>query len=1034
MKCPKCHSENPETKQFCADCGTQLPTSRDIHPEFTETIHTIIKELATGTTFAGRYQIIEELGKGGMGRVYRVLDKKLNEEVALKLIRPEIASDKETIQRFSNELKLARKIGHRNVGKMYELMEDGETHFITMEYVPGQDLRGLIRQSKQLTVGTAVAIAKQVCEGLAEAHSLGIVHRDLKPQNIMIDKGGDVKIMDFGIARSLSGKGITGAGVMIGTPEYMSPEQVEGKEADQRSDIYSLGVILYEMVTGKVPFEGDTPLTVAVKQKSEMPKSPREHNAQISEDLSRLVLCCLEKDKEKRYQSVGELRTELERIERGIPTTQRIIPSRRAITSREITVKFSLKKLWLPALVVIGVVVAAIALWRLLPHKKIVLPPSGKPSLAILYFENISGDKNLDAWKTGLTELLITKLSQSKFITILSSDKVFSILNKLNLAETKRYSTEDLVNVANEGRANYTLNGTIMKAGPNIVITITLQKPRTGEVISPISVECKGEEEIIPKVDELAGKIKSDLNLSSEQISADVDKTAGRITTSSPVAYKYYVEGRRLHYEGEERQGILLMEKAVAVDSEFAMAYRSMAMDYSNLGYKTESRKHLEKAMQFADRISDRERYLIQGDYYRESEKSYDKAIEAYNNVLALYPDDNIGNVNLAILYENLEEWDKAIKYYNMLIQNKEESYFPYFNISSPYMAKGLYEKSREVQESYLQNFKDNYSIHAGLAINYFVQGKYDLSLAEADKMSSLNPSSYVNYIARGDIYRDKGNFLEAEKEYQKLFDLDEKVAHLNGRVMLEALYLMKGKHKEAESQVIQGIELAEKIADKSWELNFLLDLSYIYNSAGKPEKALEAANKAWGVASETDSSSGKITTLLDKGIAYLAMNSLDDAQKTAAELKALIEPGLNKKAIRYYYLLMGMLEHKKKNYSPAIEYFQKAIGLLPYQRDFEDDHALFMEALASTYDKAGDAEQARQQYEKISRLTSGRFFYGDIYARSFYMLGKIAEPRGEKSKARENYQKFLDLWKDADPGLPEVEDARKRLAGLKGV
>ena len=290
MECPKCHFDNPETQRFCGNCATPLPPPQGQPLVVTETFQTPVKELTTGMTFAGRYQIIEELGHGGMGKVYRALDKKLNEEVALKLIKPEIALDKGTLERFQNELKVARKIGHRNVCRMYELMEDEGLHFITMEYVPGQDLRGLIRQSRQLNLGTAMAIAKHVCEGLAEAHRLGVVHRDLKPSNIIVDKDGNARIMDFGIARSLKAKGITGAGVMIGTPEYMSPEQVEGKEVDQRSDIYSLGVILYEMMTGHVPFEGDTPLTIGVKHKSETPRNPRELNSQLPDDLSRLIL------------------------------------------------------------------------------------------------------------------------------------------------------------------------------------------------------------------------------------------------------------------------------------------------------------------------------------------------------------------------------------------------------------------------------------------------------------------------------------------------------------------------------------------------------------------------------------------------------------------------------------------------------------------------------------------------------------------------------------------------------------------------
>jgi serine/threonine protein kinase/tetratricopeptide (TPR) repeat protein len=1027
IACPKCKTNNPEELKFCGECGTQLLSPGDI--EVTETIEAPKEELTTGSTYAGRYQIIEELGKGGMGRVYRVLDKELKEEVALKLIRPEIAKDEKTIERFKNELKFARKISHRNIGRMYELMEDKGAHFITMQYVPGQDLRGLIRQTGQLTTGKAISIAKEICEGLIEAHHQGVIHRDLKPSNIIIDRDGNARILDFGIARSVEGKGITGAGVMIGTPEYMSPEQVEGKETDQRSDIYSLGVILYEMVTGRVPFEGDTPFTVGVKHKSEIPKDPKELNEQISADLSNVILKCLEKEKDKRFQSAQEVRSELVNIAEGIPTTERVIPDRKPLTSREITVTFGLKKLLVPTLVGAALIVAALILWRVVLTKDTAPPvPTDKPSLAILYFENNSGDTALDNWRSGLSEMLTTDLSQSTYIHVLSSDRIYTLLEKQDLLEKDKYSTDDLKNVATQGGVNHIIRGSFITAGEKFIINASLMNADTADVISSIREEGIGEASITDSLDKITKQIKANLNLSEEQISRDLDRELAQITTNNPEAFKYFSEGVKLHSQGQYRAAIPLFNRAISLDPEFAMAYRKLGVIYGALGLTPQRKENLERAMELKDRLSDKERLLIEGTYYGDFEDTYEKAMVAYKNVLELYPDDTTASHNLALMLHNLERWEEAIPYYEVARRAKSDFYATYGHLATCYRAIGEDDKSKEVLDDYFENKGSTSAIHQEYADHYEHLREYDLALEEAEKAISINLNDFRAHSIKARIYRYKEDLKTAEDTYWKISELTEPGATyvaLNGGYVL---YLTWGKYKEAVTMVDRALVFSRQYNVKWVESEWHAQLAYIHNQTGNHEEALKECEEAWEYALQANSARSRLqrTALHARGLVQVANQRIAEAQETADELKRFIEAGMHKKSIRLYHHLMGRIELEKENYSKAIDLCEQALSLTTFQ-----DVERFIESLALAFYRSGDLKKAKEQYENLIALTPGGLFYGDIYTKSFYMLGKIYEEQGEKTKAVEHYEKFLDLWKEADPGMAEVEDARSRLAGL---
>ncbi|MEE9179586.1 MAG: protein kinase, partial [Vicinamibacteria bacterium] len=613
------------------------------------------------TRFGNRYEIIELIGEGGMGRVYKARDLELDREIALKIIRGESSGDPSVLKRFKQELLLARRITHKNVVRIYDLGEAHGIKFFTMELIDGESLKDVIRKEGSIPVEKVLEMLPPMLSALGEAHEQEVIHRDLKPQNIMISRDGMPHIMDFGIARASDASTMTTTGSILGTPDYMSPEQVSGESTDAQSDLFSFGVILYEMLTGTVPYDADTPVAKVMMRLTQKPRPPRELNPAIPRYLEKIVLKCLDTDRELRYKNAAEV---LEDLEREQVDSSLTLKAWRGLVRR---------KAGLAAAAALTLAVGGTAyLSRGTQATEPAVGPAGEEepvtTLVVLPFTNATGSGELQWMRNGLSEMVITDLSQSRYVRPVPGERVFKVLRELGVEGQTRFDEATLSAVADLAPAQAVLYGQFVASGEQFRMDLTLRQGNSG-VPTPIKVE--GEtSQVFAMVDRITQQVKEQLDLSPDQLKGDIDRPVAEVSTASLDALRIYQSGLEKIRAGANQEAIPLFTEATEADPNFAMAHAKLAEAYLNGGRYEDAQEAIARADGLSESASLplSERYQIHAINARAS-NDFETVAASYRELAGLYPGDPDIQLSLASALEELGEFAEATEAYQRVIQ-----------------------------------------------------------------------------------------------------------------------------------------------------------------------------------------------------------------------------------------------------------------------------------------------------------------------------------------------------------------------------
>lgn len=704
------------------------------------------EEDLSGRNF-GPYEILRQIGRGGMGVVYEAFDDRLDRSVALKLLPREWSRDEATKARFLREARAASTLDHGNICTIHDLGESDDGRlFIVMSYYPGETLRAVLERGP-LPFDQARQLARQVAAGLDAAHRAGIVHRDIKPANIILTAGGEAKILDFGIAQVEGAVGLTRTGTSPGTPAYMAPEQIRGESVGPPTDVWALGVVLYEMLSGQRPFQSAHDAGLIYQILEGQPSDIHGQVPGVPADLDQVIAKALAKDPEQRYASCQALRDDLERTATGLAIEGLPVAKRRA----------SLGK-WLPAAVLVVVLVTTLLVlagrgWTgrsadstTVVPSPVSTPMSTKSRLAVLPFDNLSADDSLNWLRQGMTQMLITDLAQSPELDILSGRRLRQALIGANEGDgADGLSLETLQMLAEMADVDAVVQGSYVRLGETLRVTFTVEKSTDGSILSGETFDGWGDEALFSLVDRMAHSIRNEYEL--VPVASQVPDIQ-QVTTTSVEAWRYYTEGVQLGAEGKRNEAVAMYEKSIEIDPDFALALSTLGALQNALGHGADGRRHTERAIALAERLPLHERFPVQAFHYASRWSTYPQAIETYQQGLEVYPEKLSWRANLARLYAYVERYEEAVAEFRQVIDVGSTHTGNYTEAANALAGLNRFEEGQELLERFVRSYPDRWLIHLGLGWHATEWGRYDAAATAFARAAELRPGDF--FIAYG--------------------------------------------------------------------------------------------------------------------------------------------------------------------------------------------------------------------------------------------------------------------------------------------